>query len=316
MQPIHFLPQVKSGSSGDAVTAAQLRLNKLGSIFDQLEADGKFGPKTKARVISFQQNYNLVPDGIVGPCTWGALIGLSPELGMPKVKPAPAPAPEPVAAPKTGYLYLLDGPSYLSETASGKFPKRSVHMADACHYVLAQPNMDPSMAVTMGKVADAENLSIREIIISGHSGGAGVLHIGGHKMYMGGATSLFRYVKPRLAKDCIIWIFACSFATPNDQVIDTDHDVIWPDEMLEGAGTKAMQAIAAYTNCEVRAGFGYQTKNFEHFTAQWCSVSPNGAIKLHYFGRTMSFRENISHKRDAFLGVINKAKYWLSGDGF
>ena len=35
--------------------------------------DGKFGPQTQNAVIIFQKNFNLSPDGIVGPLTWNAL---------------------------------------------------------------------------------------------------------------------------------------------------------------------------------------------------------------------------------------------------
>ena len=38
-----------------------------------VSADGKFGPRTKAAVRTFQRDHGLVPDGIVGPNTWRAL---------------------------------------------------------------------------------------------------------------------------------------------------------------------------------------------------------------------------------------------------
>jgi peptidoglycan hydrolase-like protein with peptidoglycan-binding domain len=36
------------------------------------DADGKFGPKTEAKLRAFQRAHELVPDGIVGPKTWAA----------------------------------------------------------------------------------------------------------------------------------------------------------------------------------------------------------------------------------------------------
>jgi peptidoglycan hydrolase-like protein with peptidoglycan-binding domain len=38
-----------------------------------IAVDGDFGPKTRAAVINVQRFFRLVPDGIVGPKTWGAL---------------------------------------------------------------------------------------------------------------------------------------------------------------------------------------------------------------------------------------------------
>jgi len=38
-----------------------------------LSPDGVFGGQTEAAVRSFQRGCGMVPDGIVGPKTWGAL---------------------------------------------------------------------------------------------------------------------------------------------------------------------------------------------------------------------------------------------------
>lgn len=38
-----------------------------------LQADGKFGPKTKAAVMAIQKLKGLVDDGVAGPATWSAL---------------------------------------------------------------------------------------------------------------------------------------------------------------------------------------------------------------------------------------------------
>lgn len=58
-------PTVRIGARGNAVRELQKKL--------QILSDGIFGPITRARVIQFQTNHHLVPDGIVGPRTWGAL---------------------------------------------------------------------------------------------------------------------------------------------------------------------------------------------------------------------------------------------------
>jgi len=64
-------PLVKQGDQGVEVYAVQylLRANGL-----NLNADGIFGPQTRARVEDFQTQKNLTKDGIVGPQTWSALI--------------------------------------------------------------------------------------------------------------------------------------------------------------------------------------------------------------------------------------------------
>ena len=53
------------GSSGNAVAVLQRDLH--------ITADGVFGPRTRAAVISFQRTHRLLVDGIVGSQTWGAL---------------------------------------------------------------------------------------------------------------------------------------------------------------------------------------------------------------------------------------------------
>jgi hypothetical protein len=40
-----------------------------------LDVDGKYGPKSKAACIEFQNQKGLSPDGIVGPLTWAATFG-------------------------------------------------------------------------------------------------------------------------------------------------------------------------------------------------------------------------------------------------
>lgn len=60
-------PVLKVGSVGTEVANLQ---RKLG-----IDADGKFGDKTKAAVQRFQDAHGIVADGIVGPQTWKALGG-------------------------------------------------------------------------------------------------------------------------------------------------------------------------------------------------------------------------------------------------
>lgn len=64
---------LRKGGSGDSVRSLQTALSdKLGK---DVEADGKFGPKTREAVIEFQRKHGLTPDGVVGPKTRAKLLG-------------------------------------------------------------------------------------------------------------------------------------------------------------------------------------------------------------------------------------------------
>jgi peptidoglycan hydrolase-like protein with peptidoglycan-binding domain len=57
---------LRVGSQGATVVELQSKLANLGY---RLNADGSFGPATKAAVESFQRDHQLTPDGLVGPTT-------------------------------------------------------------------------------------------------------------------------------------------------------------------------------------------------------------------------------------------------------
>lgn len=65
-------PILRLGAQGEAVTQLQERLRTIGVFTGTV--DGVFGPETEAAVRQAQQNYNLEPDGVVGPATWEALL--------------------------------------------------------------------------------------------------------------------------------------------------------------------------------------------------------------------------------------------------
>ncbi len=69
------LPTVKRGPAAIelGVKAVQTLVNLLVPAAS-LEVDGKFGDLTEAAVKTFQTNFGLTADGIVGPVTWTALL--------------------------------------------------------------------------------------------------------------------------------------------------------------------------------------------------------------------------------------------------
>ena len=66
--------ELRMQSRGTAVRQLQEILNKLIAAQPPLRVDGIFGPKTTARVVIFQKQARLVPDGIVGQKTNRALV--------------------------------------------------------------------------------------------------------------------------------------------------------------------------------------------------------------------------------------------------
>lgn len=68
-------PTVRVGSSGPAVAELQRILNAWYPALPRLAVDGRFGPKTDARVRHLQQRAGLAVDGIAGPRTWAVLLG-------------------------------------------------------------------------------------------------------------------------------------------------------------------------------------------------------------------------------------------------
>ena len=67
-----LIVQIQQGSTGDAVKAAQLELNKYGY---GLSVDGQFGAGTESAARAFQSSHGLGVDGQIGPQTWETLVG-------------------------------------------------------------------------------------------------------------------------------------------------------------------------------------------------------------------------------------------------
>lgn len=66
-------PVLRPGSRGLQVEYLQKDLNYIGA---SLDTDGKYGPKTRAAVIEFQQAQNIKVDGIYGPITYNRMRGV------------------------------------------------------------------------------------------------------------------------------------------------------------------------------------------------------------------------------------------------
>lgn len=83
---------LRTGSSGDEVTALQRRLKAAG--FDPGPVDGAFGPKTDSALRAFQEKAELAADGICGPKTLAKLSEAMNKLTMTGDVPEAAPPKE------------------------------------------------------------------------------------------------------------------------------------------------------------------------------------------------------------------------------
>jgi Putative peptidoglycan binding domain len=73
--PTASTPILRLSSTGDPVVWAQEHLVSAGY---PTAVDGSYGPSTQSAVQSFQTAQGLIPDGVVGPATWSALLRVAP----------------------------------------------------------------------------------------------------------------------------------------------------------------------------------------------------------------------------------------------
>ena len=74
--PLTGLPTLKKGSKGDSVKAMQILLKGYGYDLGIYGIDSDFGNDTEKAVREFQAEKDLEVDGVVGPKTWAALLGV------------------------------------------------------------------------------------------------------------------------------------------------------------------------------------------------------------------------------------------------
>jgi len=71
---------LQEGSTGPNVVVLQVALNRISQNYPAIPkvptVDGIFGSRTAAAVRTFQEIFDLSPDGIVGPATWYAIVRL------------------------------------------------------------------------------------------------------------------------------------------------------------------------------------------------------------------------------------------------
>jgi peptidoglycan hydrolase-like protein with peptidoglycan-binding domain len=70
---------IKKGAKGPDVALAQYVLCRGLYLGGPSDVDGDFGPHTDQAVRAYQGDHNLAVDGIVGPHTWGAMLGEYPQ---------------------------------------------------------------------------------------------------------------------------------------------------------------------------------------------------------------------------------------------
>lgn len=70
------VPVLRNGSAGAAVKSLQTLLIGYGYSCGGYGVDGKFGAATEAAARAYQKANGLTVDGIVGPATWGKLLGV------------------------------------------------------------------------------------------------------------------------------------------------------------------------------------------------------------------------------------------------
>lgn len=84
-------PVLRSGARGQTVSELQTFLNERLRPSPNLNPDGNFGGATRNAVLRYQRESWLVDDGVVGDCTWNALLDIESYKILHRVSLVPQP---------------------------------------------------------------------------------------------------------------------------------------------------------------------------------------------------------------------------------
>ena len=287
---------IKRGHRGTEVRNVQARLNldagygygisAGSSAHARLIEDGIYGQKTAQRVTEWQRVNRLKPDGIVGPNTWQAMFG-QPTPG----RAAGSPSAPGNSSQTRGVLYVH------AHDAPGKGQDGSIHRHQNCHQLIVPAGKAAEAPEMMREVIVTHNLTLTDMVLNTHGGGAGRVSIGGAMIDLQQQPRFFKGVKGHFAPGAVLRIMACAFAVSRVPSSAADGWLVSLDELRYGPGIKALQVVAKYLGVECRAGFGMQFGDMSGFTGVWLSCQPDGSYRYHLRGRAMGAQE--------FLDMVN-----------
>ncbi|WP_285890444.1 peptidoglycan-binding protein [Halalkalibacter oceani] len=108
------LLMLSKGDQGALVEELQKLLQEWG--YDQIEADGIFGPLTKQAVEAFQASQQIAKDGIAGPQTYAKLAKVEQAAQEAEIEPlVQAAATEPAATDEGATVFEMEATAYTAD---------------------------------------------------------------------------------------------------------------------------------------------------------------------------------------------------------